>query len=216
MSEHKTNNLLVQLLKLLAAFIIALLLSLIIFCAIFADDEDEALPAKYNLPMVGVALMIAVGTNLIVDYNGVQRLRGQIERDKKDIESVTENADALIDKAERVADKYRSAETALYADFAHARQAPRHIRNSSDFKSVMENYPELQSNVHTQKLLEQLQTAENAKLRAKLAYSDTVARYNAKIHSFPVVLLRRPCKWTDVAIELAPKDGMVTDEELGI
>lgn len=83
MSEHKTNNLLVQLLKLLAAFIIALLLSLIIFCAIFADDEDEALPAKYNLPMVGVALVIAVETNLIVDYNGVQRLRGQIERDKK-------------------------------------------------------------------------------------------------------------------------------------
>lgn len=104
-------------------------------------------------------------------------------------------------KRSRVADKYRNAETELYGKFARAREGGAKIRTSKDFKAVIEAYPELQSNVHTQKLLNQIETTENAKLNAKMAYTEAVAKYNAKIHSFPVVILRRICKWEDVDIE---------------
>ena len=81
----------------------------------------------------------------------------------------------------------------------------------------MEAYPELQANIHTQKLLNQIETTENAKLNAKLNYTNTVAQYNTKIHSFPIVLLRRICKWEDMYAEFGLQTNeLVSDEDLGI
>lgn len=66
-------------------------------------------------------------------------------------------------------------------------------------------------------LLSQIETTKNAKLNAKMTYTDAAAKYNAKIHSFPVALLRGICKWEDVNIEAGlSKEEMVSDEELGI
>ena len=117
----------------------------------------------------------------------------------------------------KAASEYRNAETELYGKFARAREGGAKIRTSKDFKAVIESYPELKSNVHTQKLLSQIETTENAKLNAKMTYTDAAAKYNAKIHSFPVALLRGICKWEDVNIEAGlSKEEMVSDGELGI
>lgn len=213
MNEHK-NNLLVQLLKLVGAFIIAWLLIVIIFAAASTGDE---IPEKYNGLMALLAVVVAFAVTLIIDFNAISRLKSLIQKTKADIESVNETANALIDKAERVADKYRSDETEVYKEFADARKGNKKIRTSKDFKAVMEAYPELQSNIHTQKLLNQIETTENAKLTAKLSYTNAVAQYNAKIHSFPVVMLRKICKWEDMDAEFGlQKDELVSDEELGI
>ena len=81
----------------------------------------------------------------------------------------------------------------------------------------METYPELKSNEHTQKLLNQIEQTENAKLKARMTYSEAAAKYNAKIHSFPIVMLRRAMKWEDEVITAGiPKEDIVSDEELGI
>lgn len=51
----------------------------------------------------------------------------------------------------------------------------------------------------------------------KLRYTDIVASYNAKIHSFPIVMLRKICKWEDIGIEFKlTEEEVVSDEELGI
>lgn len=213
MNGHK-NNLLVQLLKLIGAFVIAWLLVVIIFAVATTGDE---IPEKYNGLMALLAVVIAFAATIIIDFNAISRLKSMIQKTKADIESVNETANTLIDKAERVADKYRSDETAVFKGFADARKGNKKIRTSQDFKAVMEAYPELQANVHTQKLLNQIETTENAKLNAKLNYTNAVAQYNAKIHSFPVVMLRRICKWEDVDAEFGlQKDELVSDEELGI
>ena len=140
-----------------------------------------------------------------------------ISKSKADVASVSEISASLINKAERVIDKYLKSEVELYKKFAEARKGPSKIRNSSDFKAVLESYPELKANIHTQKLLSQLESTENAKLSARTTYSSAVAKYNAKIHSFPIVLLRSTCKWEDAVIgDSFSKEELVTDEELGI
>lgn len=213
MKKHK-NNLLIQLLKLLGAFVISWFLVVTVFAAATSGDE---IPAKYNGLMALLSIILAFVVMITIDFNSISRLKSMIEKTKADIESVTETGNVLIDKAERVADKYRANETELYKEFADARKSNKKIRTSKDFKIIMEEYPELKANVHTQKLLSQIETTENAKLHAKLEYTNAVAQYNAKIHSFPVVLLRRICKWDDIKIEAGlQKDELVSDEELGI
>lgn len=213
MNNHK-NNLVVQLIKLIGAFIISWFLVLLIFTA---ASPNEEVPDKYNGLTVLLAVVVAFAVTLIIDFNAISRLKSLIQKTKADIESVTKTADTLIDKAERVADKYRGDETEVYKEFADARKGSKKIRTSKDFKAVMEAYPELQSNIHTQKLLNQIEATENAKLTAKLSYTNAVAQYNAKIHSFPVVMLRKICKWEDVDAEFGlQKDELVSDEELGI
>mgnify|MGYP004444183005 FL=1 len=173
MNGNYKNNLLLQLLKLLGAFIVSWFLMVCIFAASTTGDE---IPEKYNLPMVIIAIFLSFAVNIIIDFNAIARLKSAISKSKADIESVNETSAALIDKAERVADKYRNAETELYGKFARAREGGAKIRTSKDFKAVIESYPELKSNVHTQKLLSQIETTENAKLNAKMTYTDAAAK----------------------------------------
>lgn len=167
--------------------------------------------------MVLLAIILAFAVTIIVDLNTVSRLKSLIENTKADIDSVSKTAATLIDKAERVADKYRSDETDVYKEFAHSRKEPKRVRNSKDFKAVMEAYPELQANIHTQKLLSQIEMTEKTKLDAKMNYSSAVAQYNSKIHTFPVAILRKICKWEDIQMEInSLNEDLVSDEELGI
>lgn len=215
MENTSKSSLPLQILKLIATFVLAWLLIVFIFAA--ALPGEDAVPDRYNLPMVLLAIILSFAVNIILDFNAISRLKGEIQKTKADIDAVNETCASLIDKAERVANKYCSAETQLYERFADARKGGQRIHSGKDFKAVMEAYPELKSNEHTQRLLDQIQTTEQARLTARTNYSTAVAKYNAKIHSFPVVMLRRICKWEDIAIEVgAPKDQLVTDEELGI
>ena len=78
-------------------------------------------------------------------------------------------------------------------------------------------YPEMQGNIHTQKLLNQIESTERERLSVKLRYTDIVASYNAKIHSFPIAIIRIICKWEDIGIEFKlTEEELVSDEELGI
>lgn len=217
MAKTYKNNLLVSLLKLLGAFVISWLIIVVIF-AVCTSSEDE-IPAKYNALMCLLSIVLAFAENIIIDFNAAQRYRNLIKKAQADITAVNETSASLIDKAERVADKYRNTETEVMEKFAEARKDGQQgrIRTSKDFKAVIEAYPELQANVHTQKLLSQIETTENAKLNFRMIYSDSVARYNSKIHSFPLVMFRKLFKLEDFEMQTnVINDDIVSDEELGI
>ena len=169
--------------------------------------------------MCVLSIILAFAENIIIDFNAAQRYKNLIKKAQADIEAVNETSASLIDKAERVADKYRNSESEVYEKFADARKDGQQgrIRTSKDFKAVIEAYPELQSNVHTQKLLSQIETTENAKLNFRMTYSDSVARYNSKIHSFPIVMFRKLFKFEDIEMQSSVlNDDIVSDEDLGI
>ena len=217
MAKTSKNNLLVSLLRLLGAFVISWLIIVVIF-AVCTSSEDE-IPAKYNALMCVLSIVLAFAENIIIDFNSAQRYKNLIKKAEADITAVNETSASLMDKAERVADKYRNTETEVMEKFAEARKGGQQgrIRTSKDFKAVIEAYPELQSNVHTQMLLSQIENTENAKLNFRMAFSDAVVRYNSKIHSFPIVMFRKLFKFEDYEIKTnVLNDDIVSDEELGI
>ena len=217
MAKTYKNNLLVSLLRLLGAFVISWLIIVVIF-AVCTSSEDE-IPAKYNALMCVLSIVLAFAENIIIDFNSAQRYKNLIKKAEADITAVNETSASLMDKAERVADKYRNTETEVMEKFAEARKGGQQgrIRTRKDFKAVIEAYPELQSNVHTQMLLSQIENTENAKLNFRMAFSDAVVRYNSKIHSFPIVMFRKLFKFEDYEIKTnVLNDDIVSDEELGI
>mgnify|MGYP004613022627 CR=1 FL=1 len=189
-----------------------------IIFAVCTSSEDE-IPAKYNVLMCVLSIVLAFAENIIIDFNAAQRCRNLIKKAEADITAVNETSASLMNKAERVADKYRNSETEVIEKFAEARKGGQQgkIRTSKDFKAVIEAYPELQSNVHTQKLLSQIENTENAKLNIRMTFSDAVARYNSKIHSFPIVMFRKLFKFEDYEMQTNTlNEDIVSDEDLGI
>lgn len=208
----------VQLLKLLVSFAISTIIVLLIFCAVVpADPATEAIPEKYNIFIVIIGIVLAFAVNIITEYNMVQKLKYSISKTEADIKSAQEMRDSLIDKAERVTDKYRQAEKELYQEFANSRRpiASGRIRNGNEFRGIVESYPEMKSNEHIQKLLSQLEGSEVTLLNSKRIYTDSAAKFNTKIHSFPIVIFRKICKWNDIELNVE-KEEIVSDSDLGI
>ena len=217
MERDSNGSLILALLKLLASFIVAWLLVLIVFCTVIPAAADGAIPEKYNLTIVLIAFALSLFTNFVIDFNTVQHLKSSMLKSKADIIAVNETSASLLNKAERVVDGFTRIEVGMFEKFAEARKSANRIRSSRDFHAVVESYPELKSNLSVQKLLSQLESTEHAKLSARTSYSNAAAKYNARIHSFPIVLLRRAFKWEDeIVSEGTPKEQLVTDEELGI
>lgn len=219
MSKSFWKSLPIQLLKLAASFIISMLLVVIAFSIIFpADPVTGTFDEKYNIYVFIIGIVIAFAVNIILEYNQVQKLKYSIMKTEEDIKSAKEMRDSLIDKAERVTDKYRQDEKEVYEEFAAARKitVSKRIRSGSEFRGVVESYPEMRSNEHIQKLLSQLESSEAVLLNSKRIYTDSVAKFNTKIHSFPIVIFRKMCKWNDIEMSIIEKDEIVSDEELGI
>ena len=214
------NSLLLQLVKLAVAFVLAWILVTAIACSFLpavADGPDATIDEKWDLPITCIALALTIIVNVIVDFNAAQRLKSAVDKSRVDLASTNEIMDSLIDKAERITDKYRESEVAVYGEFAQARKSFPAVRNSSDFKVVLETYPELASNIHTQKLLHQLESAEQMKLNARTELTRQIAKYNNRIHSFPLSVFRRLFKLNDIQFsEDLRKEELVSDEELGI
>ena len=58
---------------------------------------------------------------------------------------------------------------------------------------------------------------EGTLLQARTIYSDIVYKYNAKINSFPGILLKKMCGFKNVEIKsLKQAKEIISDEELGI
>ena len=126
--------------------------------------------------------------------------------------------DSLINKANRVIDKYIVHESDVMNNFAGARSTNTKlikVKNASDFKTVVESYPDLKANTAIMKLLEQLEISEGTLLKKRTDYTESVSNYNMQIHSFPFSILRRAFKLEDIQIE-KEADDIISDEELGI
>lgn len=216
--EGRKSNTLLQILKLFATFVVSTIIVGLIFTFIMPDDPvgNSVFGPKADVAWILISIAMTIVSAVIVEYNTVQRLKNTAQRYKSEIKIADETSTLLISKAERVADKYRNTEEGLFEKFADARTEMAAIRNSRDFRAVMENYPGLKSNIHTQKLLSQIETTEQQRDGAKKAYAETVAKYNGRIHSFPISIFREMLKLDDIITYEQLIEDIVSDEELGI
>ena len=200
-------------------FGIILVISCFVMAFIFASIvEGDGIDPKYDKFIFLFGVILAIAISIISSYNKIQQMKAKIPKLIADINSVKKMRDSLVSKANRVIDKYIVLESDIMNNFANARSTNTKmikVKNASDFKAVVESYPELKSNTAIMKLIEQLEISERTLLRNRTDYTEMVSNYNMQIHSFPFSLLRRLFKLEDIQIE-KEEDDIISDEELGI
>ena len=216
MNKEFKNSTLWGIIKFGLTILASCFVMLLIF-SIGTSSEGEIDP-KYNKWILVGGLAIAVAISFITSYNTIQRLKSRIPKYRADIESTKKMKNSLIEKANKVVDKYANREADMMEHIADSRKVKYNVHkvnSATEFRNVIENYPDLKSNNAVMKLLEQLEKSEVTLLNYRTAYSAHVAEYNEKIHIFPFSIIRGICKLEDVEIE-NDEEELVSDEELGI
>ena len=215
MENEFKNSLFWKILK----FGITLIASCFVILCIFAIMADEnGIDTKYNKLIFILGAVLAVAISIISSYNKIQQIKAKIPKLIADIESVKKMRDSLVNKANRVVDKYIIHENDVMNNFASARSTNTKlikVKNASDFKTIVESYPDLKANTAIMRLLEQLEISERTLLKNRTDYTELVSNYNMQIHSFPFSILRRLFNLEDIQIE-KEEDNIISDEELGI
>lgn len=218
----KKSNVLIELLKLLAAIVIGWVLWIVIFTFTITPDNAEMTVEPFN----GAAFLFGAITGLLIElglkYNAVRKAYQQIKSSFSNIEILEEHSKKLLDKANRVVDKYLNYEGSVQLGISHDRAAKANgkniIHNAQQFGAAIENYPNLKANESIMELLHKIQESENRISSQKSSYNAMVENYNTIIHSFPTVILCIIFRFKDAEFyssDLAA-DEIISDENLGI
>lgn len=215
----KKPKVLIDLLKLIIAVNLGWILWLFIFAAIIPEEQE----ISDFQSLVSLLLGLGTGTLLLmgIKYNSAHGLGQTARRAFSDIKVMEEKSQKLMDKANRVADKYMKQEKKIYTGLEKIRSTDKKtkiiIRNGSDFYQAVQQFPELRSNENIKILIKQIQECETGITRQKIIYNSSVEDYNAAIHSFPFSMIRRLCKFEEMEYYDGTMDQeVISDEALGI
>ena len=219
MEQKFKSSITLNLIKLIIWICVSCILWVIIF-SIVGPEESETIvePFPHAVFICGVATALLV--MFIMNYNSANKERQNIKAEFSNIKVLNKRSTVLLEKANKVADKYMTHERTTQVGVAKERKSPKvpftkKIRSASQFETAMENYPDLKANESIMELLKQIRESENAISNAKVAYNDFVARYNTMIHNFPFSLVRKLLKFEDEEF-YQEEETIISDEELGI
>lgn len=212
----KQPNTVMELLKLLAAFVISMFLWMFIIATLPGEtyDDGEPFPGATTVFSVVTAVGIAAATK----YNAMQQAWQVTRSTLSNIQIHEEKTLRLLEKATRVAEQYMHFEERVQVGVAHERGGKRPaVRSAHQFQVMLEDYPDLKANTSVMELLAQIRECENAVVYQKVAYNRAVEQYNILIHSFPASLFRKLFHFEDAEFYTRPLEAeMVSDEALGI
>lgn len=207
----KQSNVIWEMFKLLVAILLGIFIWVWIFACLPGGsvDETEFFPGATTVFGIATGLIVTLG----MKFNALQRARQHIKASASNIQIHEEKTERLLDKANRVADKYMNYEERVQMGITQQRS----IRSAHQFQALLENYPDLKANASILELLRQIQECENSILYQKVAYNRAVEEYNTLIYSFPGNLFRRICHLEEVDFYTKTIEAeMISDEELGI
>jgi len=219
------KNIVVETLKLLGAVVAGWL----IWTIIFACMPGESVEA--NEPFAGASLVFGIITVLllilIIRYNAVTMLYQNMMAAFSNIQVYEEKGDRLLDKANKVADKYMTFEENVQVGVSKMRGQSGKlevnagkkvtIQNANQFQAAVENYPDLKANSGIMELLRQIKECETSLMQQKVIYNAKVEEYNTVINSFPTNLLGKIFKFKEASFYTKNiEDDEISDEELGI
>lgn len=213
----KRDNAALQILKILATYLAGCLLWLLIFSMSMPPDADGATTEPFPGAICILGIATATMIVFVFNYNAMQKALQKTRSMASNIDVFKDRTERLLEKANKVADKYMSHERSVQIGVAEIRAGrTRVIRSSRQFqREIEENYPDLKANESIMELLAQIKDTENGYAQSKINYNASVEEYNALIHSFPNNLLRKVFKFEDAAFYNS-EDDEITDEELGI
>ena len=156
------------------------------------------------LIVVGLVLVALVW--LIAAYNGLVRLRNQLENAWAQIDVQLKRRHDLIPNLVETVKGYAKHERETFEEITQARNAAINAQGvqqraqaenmlTSTLKSlfaVAEAYPELKANQNFLALQEELTSTENKVAFARQFYNDATMQFNTRIQSFPTNLVAGP------------------------
>lgn len=207
---------------------------LMIFSMTITPDDAEMTVEPFSGASVTFGFACALIANFIYQYNSAKSLEQRIYSNTSSLESIKIRNRDLIDKANRLIDKHQKNEKESYIDIAKAsytKKEERHEKNTKDrlktysdedvlvtssqeFGNFINDFPELSNNQNVKTLLDEIINSENYLSNSKIELNRCIESYNSLIHQFPLVLLRKPLKFTDK--EFYREEVQITDEMLGI
>lgn len=208
----------IEILKILGTFLASCVLWLLIF-SIYHTSDNEANttiePFKGAICIFGI--ITATIVLLIINYNSMQRAYQKTKSMFSNISIFKDRNGRLLEKANKVADKYMFHEKDIQINVAEKRtRKVKFIRNSQQFQTELESYPDLKANQSIMELLSEIKETENGYAQAKINYNSSAEYYNSLIHSFPNNIINVMLKFKNVNFYDDSEDNEITDEELGI
>ena len=153
--------------------------------------------------LIGLLVIIGIFVVLIMMvigiYNGLVRLRNQVDNAWSQIDVQLKRRHDLIPNLVETAKGYMQHERGTFEAITEARSRAMGANNVADaakaegaltealskFMLVVENYPDLKANQNFLSLQETLTSTENKIAFARQGYNDQVLFYNNKIQMFP-------------------------------
>jgi len=213
----KKENIALKILKILGTYLAGWLLWLLIFSTFMPADDTGATAEPFQGAICILGIITASIVLLVVNYNTTQHAYQKVKASSSNIKIFKEKSTRLLEKANKVADKYMVHEKNVQVGVAEKRsKQQKFIRNAQQFQVELENYPELKANQSIMTLLEQIKETENSYAQAKINYNFYVEYYNTLIHSFPNSIFRKFFKFDDAEFYNDEEEKEISDEELGI
>ncbi len=160
----------------------------------------------YGLGLLGllfIGLIVVVAGWVILTYNGLVKLRNQLENAWSQIDVQLKRRYDLIPNLVEAVKDYMEFEQDVLTKVTEARaqavsaQGPAEQAQADNMLTralrslfaVVENYPELKANENVLKLQEELTSTENRISFSRQFYNDTVMRFNTRLQTFPTNLI---------------------------
>ena len=176
---------------------------------LFASTGGFAITDFFAAAVAPATLMMAI--ILIVHYNDLIYLKKRVERNEANIDVALEKRFDSINSLIPVVKKHLNHEQALLEQVVSLRQKNQHTQHNTEalesylqqerqlqrqYKAVLEQYPQLQSNSVIEQFSQSLTKLENDLAYARSAYNDAVEIYNSRINTFPDNMLAKQLKLT--------------------
>ncbi len=205
----KKDNITIEILKLLLWIFCGWILWLFVF-SVFTPSEEDISDLLSTIAFI-LGTLTGIIITFILKYNNINNLKQKIKKQYSNINVFDKKSKKLLEKANKVSDKYMKHEKDIQTTIAKGRN----ITSSSEFQILVENYPDLKSNENVIQLINQIKENEDAVANSKVIYNENVSNYNTLIHSFPISIVRGLFRLEDIDY-YEENDEIISDEKLGI
>jgi LemA protein len=149
--------------------------------------------------LILLIIVAVIAIYLVMAYNGLVRLKNEIDNAWKQIDVQLKRRHDLIPNLVEAVKGYMQFERDTLTQVVEARNRAVAAPNQASqvaaenqltaglgrLLAIMENYPQLKADQNVMQLQEQLTTTENQLTFARQAYNDVVLNYNTRIQSVP-------------------------------
>ena len=153
--------------------------------------------------LIGVGILFVVGMMLVSDYNNLVSSEEGVNGQWSQVETQLQRRADLIPNLVETVKAYAAQEEAIFTALAEARAklaGASGVEETQEANAelsdaigrllvIVENYPELKSNVNFLALQDELAGTENRIATARRDYNLAVQNFNTRVRSFPTSLI---------------------------